>query len=671
MSIAEEHQSSLFPDTRRIDDFHNDLYIAGARELRAIENVGISISGSQLPLATIQGEVASVLEDLIIGCASNSDILPWLLLEDYPVARTILGLDSRSKSDRCVGTVAARFKALAGETDLIGDAYCEAIPAALRHRLGEHYTPMWLVARMTRLVEPGKIVADPACGDGRFIGSLIQHGHRPASLWAGDLNPLAVMMARYEIWKAAGRPDTPPCSVEWFDFLLDQSYAGQRSTNTLPKADTYIGNPPWVTWRTIPSNYRRRLAKKWQTSTLNVRRGWEARVSAGQTDLCHLFIHECIEQCNRNGEVFFVLPRSTFKGPVGSAPIRNGISSSGREYCYSEVWEIDSQDAFVNVRSDTVVARLFADRKQQYPVPWLTIGREQQEPIRSDIAQPSDARDPNSSWVTDEKFGKLQLRPDTPDATLRARGGINTGGANSAFHVNVLDSREGIARVVNVLSRKASRDTPQIEMEIEQEYLRPLLRGRDIVAWKARPALSIVVPHEESDLRRTVPEETLAQNAPRTLAYLKVFEDLLSGRKELARWGGDWYALFRIGAYTANCWRVVWPHSSGQNFRAALLTPEDRTVPDQKVILLPFDREDEAMFYMAVLNSNIVRELIRSSSGLDASPSLVKRLPLPQRNVSDTTQAEIVEFAHKAFSAPDSVDQDLLDKLVGSFYRTR
>jgi hypothetical protein len=305
-------------------------------------------------------------------------------------------------------------------------------------------------------------------------------GHPLERLWGVELNPLVVMMARYNVWVAAGRPTHIPCKIEWSDFLLGAHYNGMGKIEDLPAPDMFIGNPPWVTWRTIPPAYRQHVAKRWSGTTVNALRGWNARVSAGQTDLCHLFIHEAIERAPLNGQVFFVLPRSTFKGPVGSAPIRSGVSSSGRSYAYQEVWEVDGSEAFTDVRSDTVVARVAVDIAQAFPVSWWEIRKDTPGPVAEHQARPTDAHDVNSSWVTRSDIRALALADGQQKAELRARGGINTGGANSVFHVRVVERSGPNVTIENILSRKAVGDVQTVRQAIEPNLVRPLLRGRQI-----------------------------------------------------------------------------------------------------------------------------------------------------------------------------------------------
>jgi hypothetical protein len=239
----------------------------------------------------------------------------------------------------------------------------------------------------------------------------------------------------------------------------------------------------------------------------------------------------------------------------------------------------------------------------------------------------------------------LQLAGDGQRWTgLRARGGVNTGGGNPAFHVAVLARRPDTVTIQSVPSR-----LPSVTAEVEPVYLRPLLRGRDVAAWRAVPARHIVLPHDPADLRRPVPEAELARTAPLTYAYLRQFQELLSERPERRRWRSEvWYTLYRIGPYTAGCWRVVWPHSGGGRLRAAVLPPADPAVPDQKVVLVPFDAPEPALFLCALLNSPPVRQAAAGSAGADASPNLVRRLVLPRFDGGNPAHRVIVDLARQA-----------------------
>ncbi|HEU0086740.1 MAG TPA: hypothetical protein VFQ77_03680 [Pseudonocardiaceae bacterium] len=97
----------------------------------------------------------------------------------------------------------------AGSTrDLFKGIYMSFVPRALRHALGEYYTPDWLAAHALDVISwtPDKGLLDPTAGSGTFVleGLKRRLAARPEAsaeelvkgLWGLDLNPLAVLTAR-------------------------------------------------------------------------------------------------------------------------------------------------------------------------------------------------------------------------------------------------------------------------------------------------------------------------------------------------------------------------------------------------------------------------------------------------------------------------------------------
>jgi hypothetical protein len=599
---------------------------------------------------------------------ATADVLAWIGLKDQPDAAQYLAQlpDGNGIADQTSRDILDRW----GDQP-IGDVYCAALPADLRHRLGEYYTPAPLINKILRGLSGG-VVADPACGDGRFLVGALE-SRSEDEVWGCDLNPLAVAMSRYEAWRALERPsNVPRVRIQWCDFLLNGRAV--PTANWPPptscwdlKADHFVGNPPWVLWRNLSDGYRRAVAKVFGYTALHQAKGWGARVSAGQTDLAHLFVHESLERVRRCGSVSYVLPRSVFKSPVGPAVVRSGKTIQGRHYAYTKVRECSRAIAFDGVRLEAVIARAQADRIQQYPVEWIVLGEDaalSEGP--SKWVAPASPDDEKSGWV--EEGEGASLADDQARAQLVARGGINTGGGNGVFHVDILGRDD--ARAIVLVRNRPVRGFPDrvVEAEVEDFVVRPLLKGSDVLAWHAEPSTSIVIPHDPYDLRKPMTVAKLRETAPHTLRYLELFHRELAGRKELARWGGLWYSLFRIGPYTTASWRVVWPTSAGGRMRAAVLSPDDSTVPDQKVVLVPFEEPLPAHFLCSLLNSDVIRRAVRSGSGLDTSPNLTSRLPFPQWNPQNELHSEIAYLSVHAHT-DSGIDEERLNVLASRIYR--
>lgn len=662
--MTELLQSPQTTSDEALLSLHSALYPLGERQIRSLD---ATRGPARAVLRATQAGVVDGLRSFLRETGAPAEVLGWVLLSDSPVASDYLTWLTGPEDVRRQTEARFREAASQGGPTSLGDAYLDSMPADLRHRLGEHYTPLELVATAASEITDREATAlDPACGDGRFLVHLMERGHRHSKLFGVDLNPLAVALARAQVWLAAGRPrELPEVTVDWGDFLLrdlerDLPLWPLWKVRTEPKH--VIGNPPWVLWRNLGPEYRAAIAATFASTTLNQAKGWAARVSAGQSDLAHLFVHEALELLAPGGSLGLVLPRSVFKGPIGASVIRAGLLDSGRRFAYTRVVDY-KQGAFEEVRQETIIAYAVADAEQAYPVPWVTIDA-QGRPTDT-LASPSDPSDPCSPWSSVGSGSRLKLADGQSRWVLKARGGVNTGGGNGIFHVDVIDDRGKDVWVRNRPSRGIPARTH--DAPVERALLRPLLAGRDIQPWRATAKSSIVFPHRLDDLRKPLDEGALASDFPLAFAFLSAFHDELKARKELARWGGAWYSLFRIGPYTSGCWRVVWPSSSAAGLRAAVLTAEDPAIPDQKIVIVPFNEPSPAYFLAALLNSTHVRKHAAAGHGLDASPSITSRLILPAWNPSDEVHGQLEQLSREAHRS-GHLPQDDLDAIVGRLY---
>jgi hypothetical protein len=201
-----------------------------ALELMSLQG-GILVSSfaSQLPAMT-DGDLNKSLSDIEDGGLFRQmgivnfvegDFFRWYLTVWNPAL---------SEAIRAFGATLADFEpstsTLEPEAtrDLLKKLYQYLIPKALRHDLGEYYTPDWLAERLLTQAgydgDPAKRLIDPACGSGTFpilaIKRLRAHAAgRPITsqevahaalknIVGFDLNPLAVIAARTNFLLALG-----------------------------------------------------------------------------------------------------------------------------------------------------------------------------------------------------------------------------------------------------------------------------------------------------------------------------------------------------------------------------------------------------------------------------------------------------------------------------------
>ncbi len=593
-------------------------------------------------------------------------------------------------------------------SDVLAAIYQEIFPPALRHLLGEYYTPSWLVAycldqaqRHRPKVVDQITILDPAAGSGSFLSHYITQAaadglEASVTITGFDVNPLAVEFCRANTLLAASRvgPKRGPSfhfrihladavadpvastsdkagtfrkRILGTDFSSDgirkadldlasrpfdlPPAVGKAFLNTLAQyvSDTFAatrgvgahviaGNPPWLGWDGLTRCYRDRLAPQWAASPLVVNAGWRAKVAAGKTEFSSLFVYRAAERhAAENAVMAFVLPLSLFQSHLSGAGFRTFRTAGGRRFSLVALDDFSGVKVFPDAVNRPSVGTFSVDSAQQFPIRYATWSPSDDETrgkfltCASSLAGPLVASDLRSPIVS---FGQGRTRLETAagKSDYRARGGVNTGGANTIFWLEVLAQGDSTCEVRNTgKSRRGS--SPVVTAEVENDAVYPLLRGADMRRWKAAPHRSILLLYDPDRPKTALPPHIAERRLPRAYAFVSRFRDQLESRKEYHRWGrsGPFYEVYRIGPYTFSPIKVAWQHTG---YRKALNVSvvDDRgrrpAIPDQKVILISFDDIAEAHYVCAFLSSSVTAALLDRYLGADASTHILDYVAL-------------------------------------------
>jgi hypothetical protein len=137
--------------------------------------------------------------------------------------------------------------------DVFSHLYEDFIERSLRYKIGEYYTPWWLIELIIERLKALKtdiansIILDPSCGSGRFLVAFfykkVEEGIKPDqayySLIGIDINPLAVSIGRAELIIAyknkVGRNPKGTPLIFWGDSLAPFVGATFEIVNELDK----------------------------------------------------------------------------------------------------------------------------------------------------------------------------------------------------------------------------------------------------------------------------------------------------------------------------------------------------------------------------------------------------------------------------------------------------
>ncbi|MBI2876275.1 MAG: hypothetical protein HYY20_05280 [Candidatus Tectomicrobia bacterium] len=302
------------------------------------------------------------------------------------------------------------------------------------------------------------------------------------------------------------------------------------------------------------------------------------------------------------------------------------------------------------------------------------VAREKIATYRQFVAQPVDEADPTSPWITGRPRALRAVKKVLGASNYQAREGVNTGGANGVYWLEIIGRRPDRLAVVSNLTEGAKRKTENVQAAIEPDLLYPLLRGRDVGRWQATPSAYILVTHKPGMKLKAIPEDEMAVRLPKTYTYLKRFEDVLWQRKSQSvrrlMEGGAFYSMFAVGSYTFAPYKVVWREVS-HCLDAAVAEQQDQpsiemkcVVPDHTLILIACQEKDEAHFVCAALNSSPSRFVVQNYIVLHPDPHILQRVSVPRYDPTNPIHRQLSALsqqAHQATAAGDTARVQVIE----------
>ena len=292
-----------------------------------------------------------------------------------------------------------------------------------------------------------------------------------------------------------------------------------------------------------------------------------------------------------------------------------------------------------------VVQRIVIDAKEAAPVdvvgsPWAVLAKGRYKILRGLSG--------TCSWVEGRK-------------------GITTD-LNGVYFVPVLQAKNGQVQVESRPDAGKKDIGPVRTAWVEPDLLYPLVKGAgDFESCylrlnnpnKVDAALFTFVPNRGIGDADYTAAETVLNGAglKKTKAWFARFKDLLQARSTYRRQmlGAPFYAVYNVGAYTFQPWKVIWPEMSTRFYAAvagSAVVPgvgKRPYVPDHKVYFAGFNKKEPAYFLCGLLNAPAVREWVESHNISIQVGDVFKHMQLPEYDPckkSHTILAGLVEQAH-------------------------
>ena len=413
---------------------------------------------------------------------------------------------------------------------------------------------------------------------------------------------------------------------------------------TVGQFDYIVGNPPWVNWENLPDRYRDQTKALWLRyglfwSVAQLKRQGKQVMSvilgSGKKDIAALMTYVvCDRLLKTGGRLGFVITQSLLKtAGAGQGFRRFRIGQGRRRDQFLRVLHVDdmvSLQPFEGASNRTAVMVLEKGDPTTYPVPYTvwrkvkgarftydsTLEEVTNATVRLNfVAEPVNPSDPTSPWLTARPKAIKAVRKVLGKSDYKAHEGVNTGGANAVYWVDIVYKRPDGLVVVRNITEGAKVKVDEVTEPIEPDLLYPLLRGRDVQRWKAQPSAWILMVQDPEE-RQGYGEEWLQENYPRTYGYLKRFEEVLRERAAFKRYftrkdkngriveTGPFYSMFDVGTYTFAHWKVVWTRLARIEAAVVDLHEGKPIVPQETVTLVECSSANEAHYICALVNSS-------------------------------------------------------------------
>jgi len=440
------------------------------------------------------------------------------------------------------------------------------------------------------------------------------------------------------------------------------------------RVDYVAGNPPWINWDALPQSYREDTAGIWQKYRLFPHSGMRARLGSAEDDISILMTYVSLDHFVRDaGLLGFVITQTVFHSKGGGQGFRR-FSLDKIPVKVECVSDFSSFQPFEGATNKTSAIVLRKGRPTNYPVPYTLWQKREPGPLETSLdwasaekfltSTPTLARpigDPTSPWIVASADLSQVLAKAIGTSPYRARLGIYSS-PTGVFWVRIAgDAPSHNVLIENERDSGKQRVARQFTGPVEQEFVWPLARGRDLVRWHCKPSKYVVLAHDP-ETGDAVDPTRMKREFPKLYAYLRAFEEVLKARKNYQKYfdtsHSPFWAMFNVGTYTFAPFKVAWRYVDS-GFRCAVLGKgrdrylgEKMVIPDGKLVLVPFHDFDEAHYTCAILNSSIVQLVVKNYAvSTQISTHVTEHIRIPQFDTKKPMFHRLSEFSQNCHTA--------------------
>lgn len=403
-----------------------------------------------------------------------------------------------------------------------------------------------------------------------------------------------------------------------------------------------VGNPPHVNWEALTPEWRSAAENEYRRYGLFSLSGYETQHGGGKKDIAALFTYAVLDHfLKTDGVLALVVHASLFKTSGAGEGYRRFQLGSGDYFGVDAAHDFQSFQPFqtrskMKIKTRTVTIRAVKGMRTRYPVSYTTWEKHQRGFVPGNLTWEQaqqrltpttltavplrGAKDgPLSPWLTISVSAlagcKKLIAPADYKPYYRGRAGLNTGGLNGAYFVEIVERLPNDTLRIRNLYDDGKILCPKVQAVIEADLVHPMLRGREVARW-FHQSEGYVLILQDPKTQKGYKEQWLQTTHPLTWAYIRKFEKLLRVRKAFTKFFDTardaFYSMYNISEHTFAPHKVVWMDVC-DTVKACVVSKSAQgamPIPEHKNMFAAVESEDEAHYLCAVMNSLPFRTIV-------------------------------------------------------------
>ncbi|MGD0784494.1 MAG: N-6 DNA methylase [Sedimentisphaerales bacterium] len=462
--------------------------------------------------------------------------------------------------------------------------------------------------------------------------------------------------------------------------ILKNSFAPVYSEGQF---DFVVGNPPWVSWRSMSKSYRDLTLPIWLSYDIFDKSAYDKITTHDDFAMAFTYV-SADHYLKPKGKLCFVISQTFFQSKKGGEGFRKFEITRDNQSVplkVSKLIDMIKVKPFSEVTNRPSVLLLEKGLKTSYPVPYIKWDTEkrlnetdtlievkrkitEEKLLATPIGGTDTKKGLRSPWLI-LPVGRIEILGKAIGASpYKGRKGVEPLGAKGVYLLKE-PKRMGKTRlqICNLLERGR---LPAVEERgehvglVEDEFVFPLISGRNIDRYGLNSTTYIIMPHEnKKGVQNEIAEDILRVNYTATYEWLSYFKKVLKEtRKRNSKFYTDerpFYFLDNVGTYTFAPYKVVWKEQGKNMISCVVSTKHDgvlkgkQIIPDSKVLFCALDDKEEAYYLCAILNSKPITDLIEGYTiNLQRGTDILENVKIPKYDSKDKLHVSLSSLSERA-----------------------